>query len=140
MTTTPSSTGDPGTPVTRRTKQRTAIHDVVQELSNFHSAQDIHIELARRGSKVGLSTVYRALAMMSADGEVDTLLRDDGETMYRHCEVSAHHHHLVCRLCGATVEVDGPTVESWTQRMAAQHGFDEVSHTLEIFGRCPRCR
>jgi Fur family ferric uptake transcriptional regulator len=124
----------------RQTKQRTAISAVVEELANFHSAQDIHAELARRGSKVGLSTVYRALSSMAADGDVDTLLRDDGETLYRQCEVAAHHHHLVCRVCGATVEVDGPTVEAWTRKIAAQNDFDEVSHTLEIFGRCSRCR
>jgi Fur family ferric uptake transcriptional regulator len=124
----------------RQTKQRTAISAVVEELANFHSAQDIHAELARRGSKVGLSTVYRALSSMAADGDVDTLLRDDGETLYRQCEVAAHHHHLVCRVCGATVEVDGPTVEAWTRKIAAQNDFDQVSHTLEIFGRCSRCR
>jgi Fur family ferric uptake transcriptional regulator len=77
---------------------------------------------------------------MANDGDVDTLLRDDGETLYRQCAESAHHHHLVCRQCGATIEVDGPTVETWTQHIAAQHDFDDVSHTLEIFGRCPQCR
>ncbi len=128
------------TPIRRNTKQRAAISEVVQSLSNFHSAQDIHAELAKRGSTVGLSTVYRALAAMAADGDVDTLLRDDGETLYRQCADVAHHHHLVCRQCGATVEVDGPTVETWTQRIAAEHDFDDVSHTLEVFGRCAQCR
>ena len=127
-------------PIRRSTKQRAAISEVVQDLSNFHSAQDIHAELAKRGSSVGLSTVYRALAAMATDGDVDTLLRDDGETLYRQCDEAAHHHHLVCRQCGATIEVDGPPVETWTQRIAAEHDFDDVSHTLEIFGRCANCR
>jgi Fur family transcriptional regulator, ferric uptake regulator len=106
----------------------------------FRSAQEIHLELVRRGDAVGLSTVYRSLASMSAAEEVDTLLRDDGETLYRRCRGSAHHHHLVCRDCGATVEVDGPAVERWAERVAAEHGYDDVSHTLEIFGRCAACR
>jgi Fur family ferric uptake transcriptional regulator len=46
----------------------------------------------------------------------------------------------VCRSCGATVEVDGPAVERWADRVAAEHGYDDVSHTLEIFGRCATCR
>lgn len=50
-----------------------------------------------------------------------------------------HHHHLVCRACGRTVEVAGPAVESWADRVAAQHGYADVSHTLEIFGTCPTC-
>ena len=52
----------------------------------------------------------------------------------------AHHHHLVCRDCGATVEVEGPAVERWTRTIAEEHGYAEVSHTLEIFGVCGSCR
>jgi Fur family ferric uptake transcriptional regulator len=45
----------------------------------------------------------------------------------------------VCRSCGRAVEVEGPAVESWADRVAAQNGFVDVSHTLEIFGTCPEC-
>ena len=124
----------------RTTRQRTAVLAVLDELVQFRSAQEIHAEVVLRGDPVGLSTVYRSLAAMAADGDVDTLLRDDGESLYRRCSGATHHHHLVCRSCGATVEVDGPAVESWADRLATQHGYDEVSHTLEIFGRCAACR
>jgi Fur family ferric uptake transcriptional regulator len=89
---------------------------------------------------VGLSTVYRCLTALAADGDVDTLLRDDGESVYRRCAGATHHHHLVCRTCGSTVEVEGPTVERWAEKVAAEHGYDDVSHTLEVFGRCSACR
>ena len=49
------------------------------------------------------------------------------------------HHHLVCRACGRTVEVEGPAVEKWADRIAAENGFVEVSHTVEIFGTCQDC-
>ena len=127
-------------PVRRTTRQRSAVLAVLDDLEQFRSAQEIHGELARRGDSVGLSTVYRALAAMASDDDVDTLVRDDGETLYRRCRGATHHHHLVCRSCGATVEIDGPAVESWADRLAEQHGYDEVSHTLEIFGRCAACR
>ncbi|MGC1208829.1 MAG: transcriptional repressor, partial [Ornithinimicrobium sp.] len=47
-----------------------------------------------------------------------------------------HHHHLVCRVCGRTVEIEGPAVETWAERVAAEHAFVDVAHTLEIFGTC----
>jgi Fur family ferric uptake transcriptional regulator len=129
------------TPAPRRsTRQREAVAAVLHDLDGFHSAQQIHAELARRNDAVGLSTVYRTLAAMATDGALDSLLTDDGETVYRRCADDAHHHHLVCRSCGATVEIDGPVVEAWTDSIAAQHGFDQVSHTLEVFGRCTACR
>ena len=124
----------------RTTRQRTAVLVVLDEIDQFRSAQEIHAELARRDAAVGLSTVYRTLAALAADAEVDTLLGEDGEALYRRCRGARHHHHLVCRSCGATVEVDGPTVERWVDRVATEHGYDEVSHTLEIFGRCAACR
>jgi len=127
-------------PARRTTRQRSAVLAVLDDLEQFRSAQEIHGELVRRGDSVGLSTVYRSLATLATDGDIDTLLRDDGETLYRRCRGATHHHHLVCRSCGATVEVDGPAVETWADRLALQHGYDEVSHTLEIFGRCATCR
>jgi Fur family ferric uptake transcriptional regulator len=66
------------------------------------------------------------------------LRTDPGETLYRRCSVG-HHHHLVCRGCGRAVEVDGPAVERWADRVAAEHGFADVSHTLEIVGTCAEC-
>jgi Fur family ferric uptake transcriptional regulator len=28
----------------------------------------------------------------------------------------------------------------WTRAIATEHGYSDVSHTLEIFGTCPACR
>jgi Fur family ferric uptake transcriptional regulator len=107
-------------------------------ISDFRSAQELHEMLRRGGENVGLTTVYRTLQALAESGEVDVLRAGDGEAVYRRCS-RGHHHHLVCRTCGRAVEVEGPAVERWADRMAAEHGFTEVSHTVEIFGRCPDC-
>jgi Fur family ferric uptake transcriptional regulator len=122
----------------RNTRQRRAVGAILDDLDGFASAQEIHDILARRGDKVGLSTVYRNLQALVDAAEVDSLRGDDGEVMYRRCS-SGHHHHLVCRTCGRTVEVEGPTVERWADRVAGEHGFTDVAHTLEIFGTCGEC-
>ena len=90
------------------------------------------------GERVGLTTVYRTLQAMAEAGELDALRNADGETAYRRCS-TGHHHHLVCRSCGRTVEVSGPAVEKWANAVAAEHGFRDVSHDLEIFGTCDNC-
>jgi Fur family ferric uptake transcriptional regulator len=130
---------DPKLPAgTRPTRQRRAVAAAMQSFDDFRSAQDIHDLLRRAGENVGLSTVYRTLQTLADGGEVDVLRTEDGEALYRRCS-ERHHHHLVCRACGRTVEVAGPTVESWADSVAAEHGFADVSHTLEIFGTCPAC-
>ena len=126
------------TAVTRPTPQRDAIRLLFDDLEGFHSAQDVYAKLRAAGGKVGLSTVYRAVQSLADDGELDSIRTDSGEALYRRCS-SRHHHHLVCRSCGRTVEVEGPAVERWAERVAADHGFTDVSHTVEIFGRCAAC-
>jgi Fur family ferric uptake transcriptional regulator len=122
----------------RPTRQRRAVAAALQEFDDFRSAQEIHESLRTGGATVGLSTVYRALQAMADAGEIDMLRSEAGEAVYRRCSGS-HHHHLVCRRCGATVEVEGPAVERWTRAVAAAHGYADVSHTLEIFGTCAAC-
>lgn len=68
------------------TRQQAAIANELSTTGDSTSAQDLHARLRAGGSTVGLATVYRACS-------------------------SGHHHHLVCRQYGRTVEIEGPAVE-----------------------------
>jgi Fur family ferric uptake transcriptional regulator len=122
----------------RPTRQRLAITDALREATDFQSAQDIHDLLRQTGDKVGLATVYRTLQAMADAGEVDVRHNPAGEATYRRCSPS-HHHHLVCRSCGRTVEITGSAVERWAHAVAEEHGFSDVSHTVELVGLCADC-
>jgi Fur family ferric uptake transcriptional regulator len=127
-----------GSPVGRATRQRSAVMELLAGTTEFRSAQDLHAILRGRGAAVGLTTVYRTLQALADAGEIDVMRPPGGEHLYRRCS-QGHHHHLVCRGCGRTTEVAGPAVESWADRVAAEHGYRQVSHTIEIFGTCPEC-
>lgn len=120
------------------TRQRQAVADVLASVDEFRSAREIHAVLRERGNSIGLATVYRTLQLLAEHDEVDVIRSIEGEAGYRRCS-DTHHHHLVCRGCGATVEVEGPAVERWTGAIADEHGYAAVSHTLEIYGLCPLC-
>ena len=122
----------------RSTRQRAAVLAALDRVDDFQSAQELHARLRADGQSVGLSTVYRTLQTLAGAGEVDVLLGADGEARYRSCS-TGHHHHLVCRRCGRTVEVRNPAVERWAEAVASEHGFTEIGHTLEVFGVCGRC-
>ncbi len=139
MTRNPTTRQAPATRVLRSTRQRAAVSALLDRLDDFRSAQEIHEELRRVGEGIGLTTVYRTLQTLADGGEVDVLRTGTGEAVYRRCTSVEHHHHLVCRKCGATVEIEGPAVESWAKHMAETHGFSELSHTAEIFGLCRAC-
>ena len=123
----------------RGTRQAQALAAALDRLPGFCSAQEIHAELRRKGEHVGLATVYRHLQALSEQGSVDAIRDASGEILYRQCETSVHHHHLTCRNCGRSVEVEGRAVEQWAEKVAADAGFTDVGHTVELFGLCPEC-
>lgn len=124
----------------RMTRQRSAVTDALEGLDEFRSAQQLHELLRAQGEQVGLATVYRTLAGLAEDGEVDVLRSADGEAVYRRCARREHHHHLVCRVCGRAAEIDGPGVEAWATQVGAAHGFTDIAHTIELMGLCAECR
>lgn len=127
-------------PAGRSTAQKRAIAAVLADTGEFRSAQELHASLRSRGERVGLTTVYNQLRALAEVGGVDVVRAEDGESLYRQCRSAAHHHHLVCRRCGRTVEVDPPDLERWTADVARTHGFVEVGHVLEVVGTCGSCR
>ena len=129
-------------PKQRATKQGSAVRDALQSAGGFRSAQDVYAALRAEGGSVGLSTVYRHLQGLVDDGVVDVIQTPDGEATYRYCgelREGHHHHHLVCRRCGRTEEIEGRAVERWAGEVAKAHGYAEVDHTVELFGLCPKC-
>lgn len=125
--------------IQRMTRQRAAVQEVLDAVDDFRSAQQLHELLRERGDAVGLATVYRTLQALADADEVDVLRAADGEVLYRRCRERGHHHHLVCRSCGATVELAAEVVERWARQVGAEHGFADVEHTAELTGTCRDC-
>ena len=123
----------------RNTRQKDAVKHALSEVMGFVSAQQLHLVLRNHGSTIGLATVYRALADLADTGEADSLQSKDGEIVYRAC-TTGHHHHLICRVCGKTVEIEADRVERWADEVAGEHGFTHPSHTIDIFGTCSACQ
>jgi Fur family transcriptional regulator, ferric uptake regulator len=122
----------------RNTWQKEAVRSALGREDGFVSAQSLHSSLRDAGSAVGLATVYRALADLEETGEADAL-RQDGESLYRACTPGKHHHHLICRSCGKTVEITADEVEDWARAVAARNGFTQPEHVVDVFGLCAEC-
>lgn len=135
----PAGASEQPAPRGRSTRQKVAVDRALDRLEDFVSAQELHAHLQEAGERVSLATVYRTLQQRVDDGALDVLRREDGESVYRRCAAEGHHHHLVCRVCWSTVEVTAPPVEEWAAAVAAEHGFVEPEHTVEIIGVCADC-
>jgi Fur family ferric uptake transcriptional regulator len=127
-----------GTRRTRMSKSATRVLQTLEHAGGFASAQEVHQLIARQGDRIGLTTIYRALQSLQKEKLVDVLRRDDGEAIYRLCG-EGHHHHLVCKKCGRTLEIEGGAIEKWAESVAIEHGFRDIGHSAEIFGTCSKC-
>lgn len=125
--------------VQRNTWQRERVREALAGAGGFVSAQSLHATLREENTGIGLATVYRTLSSLAGAGDADTLQSPDGEALYRACVSEAHHHHLICRSCGRTVEIAATEVEEWARRTAAAHGFSDAQHVVDIFGTCASC-
>ena len=124
--------------ITRHTRQKDAVLQCLRRNGDFVSAQELHRQMNDDGVVIGLATVYRRLNALAAAGAADTI-RLGGQQMFRICEDNEHHHHLVCERCGRTVEIEPPD-ESWVNDIAQRYGYTVNSHTVEVFGLCPKCQ
>ena len=123
----------------RNTWQRERVREALADAPGFVSAQSLHATLRDENTGIGLATVYRALSGLAAAGDADSLQSPEGEALYRACSTEGHHHHLICRSCGLTVEIEAKDVEAWAQRTASLNGFSEAEHVVDIFGLCTSC-
>lgn len=123
----------------RNTWQRERVREALADAPGFVSAQTLHATLRDDNTGIGLATVYRALSGLAAEGEADSLQSPEGENLYRACESPGHHHHLICRSCGLTVEIEATEVEAWARHTASLHGFTDAEHVVDVFGLCATC-
>lgn len=121
------------------TPARRAVLAVLErETSRQISAQQIHQEARRIRRRIGLATVYRALAALSEAGLIETVSVEHGEAAYRLCS-PVHHHHFLCTSCGAVVEVSACGLRPVERKLADRYGVSVEDHDVTFRGRCTRC-
>jgi Fur family ferric uptake transcriptional regulator len=93
-------------------------------------------------SDCDLATVYRSLHLLESIGMVKRFDFGDGVARYElvGTDKHEHHHHLICVRCAQVVEIEECFPRKWEQEIAQRHSFTAVTHKLEFFGVCPRCR
>lgn len=122
----------------RVTRARRAVAELIDGRSGHFTAADLLDQASERGVKVGRASVFRALDLFTELGALERLDLPSGEHAYVACEPERHHHHVVCRMCGRSVEVQDSGLQSVVSEIARQSGYVIDTHRLELFGLCPR--
>jgi len=123
----------------RLTPQRIMILSAIEDSDHHISAEEIHAQIIAKYPNVNISTVYRTLELLKRLGLVTETDLGEGRVRYHPAE-KGHHHHLVCRECGAIIDLDESLLAPLKNALLKEYNFDADLRHLAILGRCVRCR
>ena len=126
----------------KKTRKRQAILGILAGSKTRLTADDIFAACSESLS-LNLSTVYRTLSTLAEKGLVTKCVEPDGKAYYSlACATGAeaHHHHLVCAKCKATIELDECPIEELNRKISSETGFVIIGHSMELTGLCPKCQ
>ena len=118
---------------------------VVQLLAS--AARPLSIsEIASAIPDVPRSSAYRHLADLQRAGVVRRIAANDEFARFELAEdLTHHHHHLLCSMCGKVIDVTPSlaferTVAAMVEELTVQQGFAATSHALDVIGHCATCQ
>jgi Fur family transcriptional regulator, ferric uptake regulator len=116
------------------TKTRLAVFKALldQEPLSMH-------QLVDRVADADRASVYRTIDLFERLGIVQRLNTGWKYKIELSDKFAAHHHHLTCTHCGATIPMNEQELEAVIDKLARAHGFQPMAHQIEIQGLCGVC-
>ena len=115
------------------TLPRLKILEIFETTKQRHlSAEDIYKELLLSNEDIGLATVYRVLTQFESAGLVTRHNFEGGHSVFE-LDDGKHHDHMVCVETGTVVEFLNEEIEQLQRKMAADHGYELLDHSLVLY-------
>ncbi len=124
----------------KRTAQRDLILETFLESGKHITSEDLYRKVRERDPKVGFTTVYRTLKLLTECGIARSMQLGDRYTHYERGLDEQHHDHLICLQCGEITEFFSQQLENIQAEVVRRHGFRMVDHSLRIWGICRKCQ
>ncbi|MBE0534430.1 MAG: transcriptional repressor [Phycisphaerae bacterium] len=123
----------------RQSQPRDIVVDVFLRTERHVTTQELFQLVQKKNPRIGYATVSRTLKLLTEAGLCRTVDFADGAQRFEHEYGHEHHDHLICTRCGAFVEIYSRKLEIIQDELVRQHGYEQISHKLQIFGICPKC-
>ena len=123
----------------KTTRQREEILKIFQSSTGHRNLAQIHALVSKRIPRIGYTTVYRTMKLLTELGLAAQRKFADGETRYEPISGQAHHDHFICVGCGKIIEFEDEALETLQKRIAERYRFQTLHHRLELYGRCADC-
>ena len=124
----------------KSTTQRDDIVNAFFDSGGHVSIEELHHSVQKKNPKIGYTTVYRTLKLLTESGLAHERQFGDGQARYEPVTAEEHHDHLICLKCGIITEFENLKIERLQEDVAKEHGFKVKNHKLEMYGYCKKCK
>lgn len=124
----------------KHSAQRDTILRVFLATREHLSTEELHGLVKKQDAAIGYTTVYRTLKLFAQCGLASEVSFHDGVARYEHSLNRRSHHHMVCTVCGDSVEFFSPEVEEVERRITKKFRYTPVRHSFQIYGVCEACQ
>jgi Fur family peroxide stress response transcriptional regulator len=123
----------------RITPQRLAILKILVGSNEHPGAEEIYSMVRKDFPTTSMATVYKTLTVLKSVGEV-LELEFSGDYNRYDAQKPGPHPHLICIRCKKIVDPELAGLAELTEKIAAESGYELVSHRLDFYGLCPGCQ
>lgn len=123
----------------RLSHPRVLIHQELLAAEKPLRPQELYRSLLKKGRRVGLTSIYRALDLFESLGIVFRIVHGPN-VRYKLCELEDHHHHIICKTCGDVVELSFCDISKWSAKVMESTGYQVTDHQLNFYGFCKACK
>ncbi len=124
----------------KQTGQRDIILSTFLDTRDHLSTDELYRLVKKKDDRIGFTTVYRTLKLLSECGLASEVAFNDGVARYEHQYNRRNHHHMVCTECGSSVEFFSPEIERVEYEIGRKHKYSTTRHTFQIYGVCDQCQ
>ena len=123
----------------RFTPERRDILQSILSIGGHFDVEVLHSWMQKKGYKLSLATIYRAMPLFIESNIITSSLRQEGRTSYESTYGSEHHDHLICLKCGKIIEFKEDEIEVLQEKVCKSYEFEAIEHSLGIKGYCKDC-
>ena len=106
----------------------------MSEADDHPDANELHARAREIDPSVSLSTVYRTLSALEGQGLVHRHAFEGVPARFETAD-APHHDHLIDVDSGQIIEFRSSDIEKIQEEVAARHGYEIMSHKLELYCR-----
>jgi len=116
----------------RNTKQKELLHKELENMRDFFSADDFHLQILKKMPNIGIATIYRFLNEKVKNNQLHSYYCDK-RAVYSNSK--NNHCHYICQKCGKKQHIDIKNIDSIRKSINGT-----ICHfQIDVYGICETC-